>query len=119
MIKAHPLRYMVVLLKKLPVLWLNIYVGERPTKASTVLAICNVLAAILAVIGIRTLRPPEAGVRLLVAMVVYYTVVHLVFYSIVRYTLPVYAYMFCFTAAGLVTLTERLVRPGDRLQAVP
>jgi hypothetical protein len=55
---------------------------------------------VLAYAGVRQFRPPRAGVDLLLWIAAYVTFIHLVFFSIFRYSLPVYAYLFAFSGAG-------------------
>jgi hypothetical protein len=50
-------------------------------------------------------------------MAAYFTFTHLLFFSIFRYSLPVYAYLFAFSGAGLIQVARRAsihLRPSLR-----
>jgi 4-amino-4-deoxy-L-arabinose transferase-like glycosyltransferase len=120
-IREHPARFLRVALRKVPRLWFNLAKDERSnmaTKAlgavglgsgvlsrvSLVFALGNLIAMILAVVGIVRLKPPKVSVDLLMWLVLYFTLTHMMFFAVFRYSLPVYAYLFCFTAAGVTSL---------------
>jgi len=117
-IKDNPIRYLRIVIKKIPRLWFNIG-DDKPlvykqsknigSSSATWLNEENafskflMLAILLATIGIIRERPPRFSVNLLLWLVIYYTIIHMVFFSVFRYSLPVYAYLFCFSAAGIAS----------------
>ena len=120
-IKDNPARYLRVIIRKVPRLWFNLAKDEPPHlvartfgrvgvetgevgRFAILFALGNLIAFILAVIGIIRERPPQFSVNLLIWLIVYYTLVHMVFFSAFRYSLPVYAYLFCFSAAGIASI---------------
>lgn len=117
-IKEHPGRYAVLVLKKIPRLWFNLLHEDPPSKASVALAAYNFIMIVLAFLGIYAYKPPREAHRLLLLLVVYYTIVHMVFFSVVRYSMPVYAYMFCFSAAGIIAIVERFAARNRLVKAI-
>jgi 4-amino-4-deoxy-L-arabinose transferase-like glycosyltransferase len=122
-IREHPARYARVLARKIPRLWFNLAKDEPPHlataglgavgvdagaagKANLLLALANMIAMVLAGIGIARARPAPVAADLLLWLVLYFTAIHLAFFAVFRYSLPVYAYLIVFTAAGLVTLVR-------------
>ena len=110
-----------MIIRKVPRLWFNLAKDEPPHlvartfgrvgvetgevgRFAILFALGNLIAFILAVIGIIRERPPQFSVNLLIWLIVYYTLVHMVFFSAFRYSLPVYAYLFCFSAAGIASI---------------
>lgn len=110
-IKGHPGRYAILLLKKIPRLWFNVMHDKRPSKASLAFAAFNLVAMCLAVFGAKRFPAPKYAGDLLVALIIYFTIVHMLFFSLARYALPVYAFLFCFTAAGCVAFVDRFRSP--------
>lgn len=107
-IKKHPGRYGALVAKKIVRLWFNLLHDDPPSKASQALAVFSFAAIILALVGIRRLQPPRLATLILAGLVLYFTIVHMVYFSVVRYALPVYAFMFCFSAGGATLVLERL-----------
>ena len=119
-IREDPARFLRVAMQKVPRLWFNLAKSERSDMASKALgavglgsgvlarvsllfALGNLIAMILAVIGIVRLKPPQVSVDLLLWLALYFTLVHMAFFAVFRYSLPVYAYLFCFSAAGMTS----------------
>jgi 4-amino-4-deoxy-L-arabinose transferase-like glycosyltransferase len=100
-IREHPGRYALLLLKKVPRLWLNLGYDRPPSKASLLLALFNVAMWTLAFLGVRRFHPPRVGMAFLLLMAGYFTFIHLLFFSVFRYSLPVYAYLFALSGAGI------------------
>jgi 4-amino-4-deoxy-L-arabinose transferase-like glycosyltransferase len=116
-IREHPGRYAALLIKKVPRLWLNLGYESPPSKASIFLALFNAVMMVLAYLGVRNFHPPRVGANLLLLMAAYFTFTHLLFFSIFRYSLPVYAYLFAFSGAGLIQVARRAsihLRPSLR-----
>ncbi len=122
-IREHPARTLRVVLRKVPRLWFNLMKDEPSVMASHALgtvgvgagalpglsllfAAANLVAMVLAGVGVARARPPAFAADLLLWLVLYFTVVHMAFFAVFRYSLPVYAYLFCFTAAGLTSLAR-------------
>jgi 4-amino-4-deoxy-L-arabinose transferase-like glycosyltransferase len=101
-IRSDPGRYARLLAKKCVRLWLNLWFDDPPSRASIALALANVLAWMAAVFGLRSFTVDRSAARLLFGLVIYFTVIHALFFAVVRYALPVYAYALPFTAAGLI-----------------
>ena len=118
-IAAHPGRYAVLLLKKIPRLWLNLGHDAPPSRASLLLAAFNLLAIGVAVRAARTLNPDPAAGRLLLLLALYFTAIHLAFFAVVRYAFPVYAYLFAFTGAGALGILRRGRRSPRPRNALP
>ena len=109
-IQSDPGRYARLLVRKVFQLWLNLGFDDPPSKASLAFALFSLVAVALAAAGMWLMRPDPVAARLAVILVVYFTVVHLAFFTLGRYALPAYSYLFCFTAAGVFALRARLVR---------
>jgi hypothetical protein len=103
-IERDPAGYAVLMFKKLMRLWFNLLHDAPPSRASLAIAAFNALALGLCGWGIWRMRPPAAAVRLLVGLLAYFSVVHMLFFAVVRYSMPCYAYLFCFTGAAAFTL---------------
>jgi 4-amino-4-deoxy-L-arabinose transferase-like glycosyltransferase len=110
-IQGNPGRYSLLLVRKALRLWFNLGFDDPPSKASLAFALFGLAAMTLAVAGTWLMRPDPVATRLAVILVIYFTLVHVSFFAVGRYALPVYAYLFCFTAAGIVALGARMVRP--------
>jgi len=109
-IRSEPKRYAALLMKKkIPCLWFSLAYDAPPTKRNLIFMFCNILVGLTAVLGIVSLKPPRFAANLLVWLVLYFTVIHVLFFSVFRYSLPVYAYMFCFSAGGVVVVLRRFV----------
>ncbi|HUV03487.1 MAG TPA: glycosyltransferase family 39 protein [Armatimonadota bacterium] len=106
-IRSEPKRYAALLMKKIPCLWFNLAYDTPPTKRNLIFMACNILVGLTAVLGIVGLKPPRFAASLLAWLVLYFTVMHMLFFSVFRYSLPVYAYMFCFSAGGVVVVIRR------------
>jgi len=106
-VRADPKRYVILMIRKVPRLWFNLAYDMPPTPTKLMLA--NILVGLTAVLGIVGLKPPRFAANLLVWLVLYFTVIHMLFFSVFRYSLPVYAYMFCFSAGGVVVVLRRFV----------
>jgi 4-amino-4-deoxy-L-arabinose transferase-like glycosyltransferase len=119
-VREDPARFLRVALRKLPRLWFNLAKDERSimtsktlgavglgstvlSRVSLVFALGNLIAMILAVVGIVRLKPPQVSVDLLLWLVLYFSLIHMAFFAVFRYSLPVYAYLFCFSAAGITS----------------
>ena len=74
------------------------------SRLSLVFALGNLIAMILAVVGIVRLKPPQVSVDLLLWLVLYFTLAHRVLFAVFRCSMPGYAHLFCFTAAGVTSL---------------
>jgi hypothetical protein len=118
-IRERPGRYALLLLRKVPRLWLNLGYDRPPSRASVLLALFNGAMIVLAFLGIRAFHPPRIGAALLLLMAGYFTFIHLLFFSIFRYSLPVYAYLFCFSGAGAAWAMGLLHRPRALARAGP
>ncbi len=108
-IKSNPRRYAVLSLKKVVNLWFGgVFEGGRHPGRFTMCLTAILIA--LAAYGIAAVKPPSISLRLLAILVVCYTCVHVV-YSMgdPRYAVPVLAYMFAFSAAGVVSAYEAIV----------
>jgi hypothetical protein len=70
------------------------------------LAAFNLVAFALAPLGART-GPSPPATAVLVAMVLYWSLIHAPFYTVVRYATPCLALIFVFSAAGFVRLAGR------------
>lgn len=100
-IREHPGRYALLLVKKIPRLWLNLGYDRPPSRASILLALFNAGMILMAYLGVRGFRPPRVGHTLLLLLGTYFTLTHLVFFSVFRYSLPVYAVLMPFSGAGI------------------
>lgn len=103
-VRSDPPRYLGLVFRKFFRLWFNLWFEDPPSRASLLLAAFNLGAIVLAIAGIRRERPERAGVRLLVAMIVYFSIVHMAIFANVRYALPCYAFLFVFSGAGAASL---------------
>lgn len=111
-IRAAPGRFAVLMLRKFMRLWFNLGFDDPPSRASLLLAAANAALIALGVAAVVTLRPPAPAVVLLVALGLFFSIVHMVFFSTVRYSLPCYAYLFCFSGAELWRRFHRLGAHG-------
>ncbi len=102
-IAADPGRYARLTLRKFAQLWLNLGYDDPPSRASWLLAAFNLGAIALAVVGAQRGRPDPVAARLLPALGVLWCLVYVPFCTVVRYAMPYYAVLFCFTAAGLLS----------------
>jgi 4-amino-4-deoxy-L-arabinose transferase-like glycosyltransferase len=110
-IRSAPGRYARLVAKKCVRLWFNLWFDDPPSRASVVLAVANLLAWLAAALGMRAFPAERAASRLLLGLVLFFTVIHVVFFAVVRYALPVYAYLLPFTAAGLVAAASAVRAP--------
>jgi hypothetical protein len=110
-IRSAPGRYLRLLAKKCVRLWFNLWFDDPPSRASIALAVANLLAWLAAAVGMRASPADRAASRLLFGLVGFFTVIHVVFFAVVRYALPVYAYLLPFTASGLVAAAGAVRAP--------
>ncbi len=103
-IRSDPARFVRLMLKKLVRLWFNLWHDRPPSRGSVLLALFNLAMMGFAGVALATLRPPAASVRLLGWMILYFSLLHMVFYSNVRYAMPCFAYLFVFAGAALVSV---------------
>ena len=103
-IRRSPPRFAGLMLKKFVRLWFNLLHDDAPSRASLMVAGFNLTGLALGAWAAWRLGPPAAAVRLLVLLFVFFSIVHMLFFSVIRYALPCYAYIFSFTGAGAVAL---------------
>jgi 4-amino-4-deoxy-L-arabinose transferase-like glycosyltransferase len=100
-IRAAPGRFALLMFRKVARLWFNLGFDDPPSRGSLMLAAANAILIALGIVAVVTLKPPAPAVSLLVAMAVFFSIVHMIFFSTVRYSLPCYAYLFSFSGAEL------------------
>jgi 4-amino-4-deoxy-L-arabinose transferase-like glycosyltransferase len=103
-IRRSPPRFAGLMLKKFVRLWFNLLHDDAPSRASLMVAGFNLTGLSLGAWAAWRLGPPAAAVRLLVLLFVFFSIVHMLFFSVIRYALPCYAYIFSFAGAGAVAL---------------
>jgi 4-amino-4-deoxy-L-arabinose transferase-like glycosyltransferase len=108
-IASDPWAYAVLCVRKIPQLWLNIGFDEPPSRASLALAAFNLAAFALAVLALWSVHPRPLAARLLLVLGVFWTLAHLPATTLVRYAMPYYALLFCYTGAGIDYLWRRTV----------
>ena len=106
-IRQHPVRSAGVFARKIPRLWFNLGFDDPPSAASLAVAAFNLGLILLALKGLRERARRSDPARILLALVLYFTLIHLPFAAVLRYALPVYAFLLVFAAAGLVSLMPR------------
>ncbi len=115
-IKSDPWRYARLSFRKIFQLWFNLGFDEPASRASYALAAFNLAAFALAGFALRTAHPVPAAARLLLVLGVFWTLANLPAPALVRYAMPYYALLFCFTGAGIVQLVARIVPlPNEEL----
>lgn len=107
-IKSNPKHYAVLVIRKAATLWFGPVLEAKHKGKFT--AALNLLLMVLALYGLTAARPDRIAIRLLVWLIVCYTLVHVVYFCELRYALPVLAYMFAFSAAGVVSAYEAVLR---------
>jgi len=107
-IKSDPWRYARLSFRKIFQLWFNLGFDEPSSRASYALAAVNLTAFALAIYALRTARADRLAARLMVVMLVFWTLANLPAPALVRYAMPYYALLFCFTGAGIVALATRI-----------
>lgn len=117
-IRSDLKRYLLFQPKKVVRLWFNLMYDHHPSRSSILLAIYHFGAIVLALIGIRALRPPRVASAFLGFLILLFTAVHLVFDAVVRLSSPAWAYIFPFTAAGLLVVWTSASLPGFRRHVV-
>jgi 4-amino-4-deoxy-L-arabinose transferase-like glycosyltransferase len=106
-IKEDPVRYAKLCFRKIFQLWFNLGFDVAPSRASLAVAAFNLAAWVLAILGAVKTRPGSLAGRLLLIVGAFRTLVNLPATALVRYAMPYYALLFCFTAAGLAHLWRR------------
>jgi 4-amino-4-deoxy-L-arabinose transferase-like glycosyltransferase len=110
-VRDDPWRYARLSLLKVTRLWVNLgFDTGLPSRATLFVAVFNLLAIVLAFLGARAAVDPVAP-RLLLFGAIGWTLVHLPFFTNVRYAVPFLALVFTFTAAGLVGLIRAFRGP--------
>jgi hypothetical protein len=105
-VRENPEGYARLSVRKVARLWFNVGFDEgRPSRASLFVAGFNLVVIVLALIGARGAVDPVAP-RLLAFGAIYWTLIHIPFFTNVRYAVPFYALIFAFTAAGVVRLLQ-------------
>jgi 4-amino-4-deoxy-L-arabinose transferase-like glycosyltransferase len=112
LIAADPARYAYSTVRKFFQLWFNLGFDDPPSKASLALAFVHLVAFALAFAGFRRGGADPVATRLVVAMGLFWTVMHVAFCSVVRYAVPYLPLLFAFTAAGLLSWLPRAREPG-------
>jgi 4-amino-4-deoxy-L-arabinose transferase-like glycosyltransferase len=107
-VAADPLGYARLTLTKIPRLWFNVgFQGHAPSRASWLLAGMNLVLFVLAALAALRARPAPPATALLVGLALFWTLVHVPFFTVVRYAEPYYALLLPFSAAGLLGLLPR------------
>jgi len=114
-IASDPWRYARLTFRKFFQLWLNLGYDDPPSRASYALAAFNLAMGALAVLAVRRLRPSAVAVRVMIGLGVFWTLVNVAVCTQVRYALPYYALLFCFSGAGI----EPLAAWAARSRSVP
>jgi 4-amino-4-deoxy-L-arabinose transferase-like glycosyltransferase len=109
-IVSDPAAYARLSVRKVFRLWLNVGFDRPPSKASIAVAIFNAVLFLLVFFGARRGQPAPGATRLMLGLVIYWTVIHLPFFTVLRYALPCIALLSIFAAAGLVSLAR--LRPA-------
>ena len=117
-VAADPWRYARLCFPKVFELWLNVGYGTPPSKASWALAIANLGALALAILAVLKANPLPYAVRAMGLLWVYWTVVNILVSTVVRYSMPYYALLFCFSAAGVVYVVDRARGGAERAGAM-
>jgi len=99
-IKSNPGRYATLLPVKFTRLWFSLPYDEPPTKGNILFLIFNLGLMALALLSVFTLRPPKWASLLLLFLFLYFSLLHTLFFATFRYAMPIYAFMFPFSAAG-------------------
>lgn len=116
-ITADPRRYAKLTLRKFFQYWLNLGYDDPPSKASYALAALNLLAIALAAYAVRGLSPDRLAVRVLLGFGAYWAAVGIAVCTVVRYAMPSYALLLCFTGAAVAALAARFT--GRALAGAP
>lgn len=108
-IRENPGRYARLMVIKASRLWFSIPYEGAFSVSNKLLIGLNLILGLLSVVGVVALKPAATMSRILLLLVMYFTGIHMVYFSTFRYSLPVYALMFCFSAGGAVYVLDRLV----------
>jgi hypothetical protein len=106
-IKSDPWRYARLSFRKVFQLWFNLGFDEPSSQASVALAVFNVIAFAIACFALRAAHPTRLAGRLLVVLGVFWTLANIPATALVRYAMPFYALLLCYTGAGLDELWRR------------
>lgn len=106
-IGEDPARYAVLTARRFVRLWFNLLYDDPPSRASLVLALAQAAALALAWVGMRRARPDPVAARTLWMLALFWTLVYLPFNTVVRYTMPFFAILLAFTAAGTLEVLRR------------
>ena len=100
-IREDPARYARLAVRKVFRLWFNLLFDDPPSRGSLLLAALHLLLFALAGLGMVRAGADPVATRLVLALVAYWTVLHVPFVAQVRYALPCLPLIFCFTAGGI------------------
>ncbi|HEX6790528.1 MAG TPA: glycosyltransferase family 39 protein [Candidatus Krumholzibacteria bacterium] len=109
-IKRDPGRYVILSFLKIPQLWLNVGFDEMPSTRSWIVAIVGVAAFALAIYALRVAQPVAFAAPLLLLLWIFWTLANMPAPVLIRYAMPVYAVLFCFSGPGIDALAKRLGR---------
>jgi len=116
-IREDPKPQVALALKRIGQLWFNLLYRDPPSKESMALAGFNFACLVLSAIAVVVYRPKRGAVLLL--LLLQFTILQMPFAVTFRHAQSAYAFIFCFTAAGLVALGERLFGSHRDLQDTP
>jgi len=116
-IKKNPFGYIKLCIKKVYRLWFWIPGGKEVLKPypkiKIALAIFQYLAILLGLIGILLGFEKFKDFLPLIAIILYFTIIHSLLFAIPRYNLPIIPYVLIFCASGILGILDKALRKDE------
>lgn len=115
-IKAHPVRYLLLIPKKFVRFWFNLWYDHPGSLASKGLAVINAFLLVMAVIGWRRKDTDQALKSVSLVVILYHTALYSIIYGSARFAYPIMP-LVIILAAGFVSQWSLFARKTKQAQA--
>lgn len=107
-IKNDPWRYARLSFRKIFQLWLNVGFDEPPSRVSYALAATGLASFAFAIYALRAAHPIPIAAPMLIGLWFFWTLANLPAPVLIRYAMPYYGLLFCFTGPGADAALSKL-----------
>jgi len=120
-IENDPWRYARLSFRKVFQLWLNVGFDEPPSRVSYALAAFGLASFGFAIYALRAAHPIPVAAPMLIGLWLFWTLANLPAPVLIRYAMPYYGLLFCYTGPGADALLSKLAGanrglPNERIE---
>ncbi|MEN6372062.1 MAG: glycosyltransferase family 39 protein [Armatimonadota bacterium] len=108
-IKTNPVHWICLSFRKFTQFWLNVGYGKTPSKSSIAIMFTHLILIILSIFSLKSIKD-RLGMWILIAVLVNFTLVHMITIGLVRYAVPFVPYITILGVRGFFRLVPSLER---------